>query len=141
MNKKREENFSKIRETEDLIAYLDNTTRRLENRNNLYHYTSLDRVVKIFESRKWHLGNADCMNDRLEYINGDPLLWKNIFFASFMTDVKENIGMWSMYGQPWERGVMLTIPKKTVLKWIKSIDVIHEISCVDYQPTGRTINK
>ena len=46
------------------------------------------------------------MNDQLEFSNGDKERWKNIFFASFMMDMKESIGMWSMYSQPWESGVL-----------------------------------
>jgi hypothetical protein len=64
----------------------------------------------------------------------------NIFFACFMTDVQENIGMWSMYGQPWEDGVLLRIPKKNVVEWVKDIKTIHEISCVNFEPTGKKIN-
>ena len=80
------------------------------------------------------------MNDRLEYENGDLSRWQNIFFACFMTDVQENIGMWSMYGQPWEDGVLLRIPKKNVVEWVKDIKTIHEISCVNFEPTGKKIN-
>lgn len=137
---KRETDFSKITKIDDLILYLNDSTKRLKNRNYLYHYTKLDRVVDIFEGRKWHLGSAACMNDRLEYKNGEPSFWKNIFFACFMTEVKENIGMWSMYAQPWEDGVLITIPKKIVIDWIKNIDKIYEISCYDFKPTGKIIN-
>ncbi len=135
----RETDFSKITKVEDLISYLDDTSKRLENRSHLYHYTKLSRVIDIYEGKKWHLGNAGCMNDRLEYTNGDAEIWKNLFFACFMTDVKESIGMWSMYAQPWEDGVLITIPKKAVLNWIKTVKTIHEISCVDFKPTGRTL--
>lgn len=139
IDSKRETDFSKITNVEDLIAYLNDSSKRLENRNYFYHYTKLNRVIDIYEGKKWHLGNANCMNDRLEYENGDHRRWKNIFFACFMTDVKESIGMWSMYAQPWEDGVLITIPKKAVQTWIKNIKTIYEISCVDFKPTGRTI--
>lgn len=132
--------FDDISDERDLIAYLDDANKRLENRNYLYHYTKLSRVVDIYEGKKWHLGNANCMNDRLEYTNGDCHRWKNIFYACFMTDVKESIGMWSMYAQPWEEGVLITIPKKSVQSWVKNIKTIHEISCADFTLTGRTID-
>lgn len=61
------------------------------------------------------------------------------FFTSFMTDTKESIGMWSMYGQPWKDGVLLTLPKKTVSNWIKNVKELYEISCDNYQPTGRIL--
>ena len=40
------------------------------------------------------------------------------------TDVKENIGMWSMYAQPWEEGVLVRLHKKVVKEWIRNIDKI-----------------
>lgn len=131
--------FSKISTSAELIEYLDDATRRLDKRKYLYHYTKIENVVKIFAGRKWHLGNARCMNDILEFSNGDTGRWENIFFASFMTDAKESIGMWSMYAQPWEDGVLITIPKKTVRDWIKNTTEIEEISCTDFKPTGKKL--
>jgi hypothetical protein len=136
---KRETAFSKIISINDLIAYLDDHSSRLKNREYLYHYTTLNKAIDIFKGKLWHLGNAKYMNDQLEYSNGDKDRWKNIFFASFMTDVKENIGMWSMYSQPWEDGVLLMIPKGEVQNWIKNVDEIFEISCKDYKPTGKSV--
>lgn len=135
----RETDFSKITSIDDLIAYLDDAQLRLKYRKYFYHYTKLDNVIKIFKSRTWHLGNAKHMNDLLEYGNGDKERWGNIFFSSFMTDVKESIGMWSMYSQPWEKGILLVIPKKEVQNWIKNVDEILEISCKDYKPTGKSV--
>lgn len=136
---KRETIFSKITSVDDMIAYLDDDSSRLENREYFYHYTKIDNVVKTFISKKWHLGNAQSMNDKLEYSNGDKERWNNIFFASFMTDAKESIGMWSMYAQPWKDGVSIAIPRKEVRKWIKSVTEIEEISCSDFKPTGKKV--
>lgn len=122
-----------------MIAYLDDDSSRLENREYLYHYTKLQRVIDIFVGKRWHLGNAGCMNDQLEYSNGDKARWENTFFASFMTDAKESIGMWSMYAQPWENGVLITIPKKAVRDWIKNTTEIEEISCNGFKPTGKKL--
>lgn len=77
--KKKVTNFSKIDSVEDLIAYLDDDSARLDNRSFLYHYTILGNVIKIIMSKKWHLANARNMNDRLEFDNGDNERWKNIF--------------------------------------------------------------
>lgn len=128
-----------INETQ-LVEYLDNINDRLKNRDYFYHYTKLDKFINIFETKKWFLCDANCMNDRLEYENGDIHIWKNLFFTCFMTDVQENIGMWSMYGQPWKEGVLLRIPKKNVVDWVNGVKTIHEISCEDNKPTGKKIS-
>lgn len=120
-----------------LVDYLTNSARRLENSNYIYHYTTLPVVINMLRSSTWHLGNAKYMNDQLEYKNGDPLKWKNIFFSSFMTEDKESIGMWSMYAQPWETGIKITIPSKIARKWINNITNIKEVSIKDFELTER----
>lgn len=131
--------FSEISTVEGLIKYLDNDAERLKNRDFLYHYTTLKRVIEIYAGKRWHLANAKYMNDMVEFQNGDKGRWENIFFASFMTDVKESIGMWSMYAQPWRDGVLLSIPKEKARKWIKNVKEFHEISTSSHQPTGKRI--
>ena len=131
--------FESITDTDKLVKYLDDSSNRLRNADSLHHYTTLSRAIQIIKSGYWHLGTAEFMNDRVEYELGHSQYWKNLFFCSFMSDVKESIAMWSMYSQPWKDGVKISIPKKTVMKWIKDINEIVEISTETYQPTGRTI--
>ena len=138
-SKKKTKKFEDITKVADLIAYLDSFGPRLSITENLYHYTTLENAVKIIQGQKWHLVSAKDMNDRREYRNGDDKRWDNLFFASFMREDKESIGMWSMYSQPWRKGVKISIPKETFKQWVGEISVIHEISKINYQPTGRSI--
>ena len=131
--------FEDITKDVQLIEYLDSVNDRLKNRKYIYHYTTVEKCIKMFLSRVWFLSNAKDMNDQLEFKNGDGSRWENIFFASFMSDVDESIGMWSMYSQPWRDGVQIAIPVDIAKKWINNITVIREISCDNYQPTGREI--
>jgi hypothetical protein len=131
--------FSQIETPEELVEYLDDVKSRLKNAKFLYHYTTLSNAISIFQSHSWHLFRAEDMNDLVEFNSGDKERWRNIFFASFMSDSKESIGMWSMYSQPWQEGVKISIPKNTMFQWIRNIDEIIEISKNNYQPTGRKI--
>ncbi len=131
--------FSDINTVKELKLYLDDDAARLKSSPSLYHYTSISNVIAMIQSGTWHLGNAYNMNDKLEYNNGDPEQWKNLFFSCFMCEDKESIGMWSMYAQPWEKGVKIAIPRAEVRKWITSTTELREISIVDYKPTGRVI--
>lgn len=63
----------------------------------------------------------------LEYQHGDSERWKRIYFASFMMDSKESIGMWSMYAQPWETGVKIAFPISAVKKWVKDTDFLFAL--------------
>lgn len=127
--------FESITETDKLLKYLDDSSSRLKNTEFLHHYTTLSKALQIIKSGYWHLGSAKSMNDKVEYEHGDLQHWDNLFFCSFMSDVKESIAMWSMYSQPWMQGVKLSIPKKMFIKWIKEIEELVEISTVTYQPT------
>ena len=64
------------------------------------------------------------MNDGLELSHASGFLWDKIFFASFMIEPKESIAMWSMYAQPWEKGVMIKIPVEQFKAWVNSILLI-----------------
>lgn len=131
--------FSKIQKEEQLIEYLDDINQRLKERKFIYHYTTINRFFDIYESKLWFLSNPKCMNDQLEYKNNDAKKARNLFFASFMADSVESIGMWSMYSQPWENGVQLAIPVNVAKKWVKSITNIRVISCENNKPIGKVI--
>jgi len=136
-NEKNITQFSEIETAKDLIGYLESARRR-ETTKFLHHYTSLDVAVNIIHKQQWHLCSAKSMNDLLEFSSGDILLWKDKLFSSFMGEDNESIAMWSMYGQPWETGVKISIPTGVVHRWIKNIDTLNEISTSSYSPTGRT---
>lgn len=130
--------FANITDVEDLTSYLDDSVSRLKNSLFLHHYTTVDNFVKMIKSNSLHLANAKNMNDNLEYKNGDEDRWKNIFFSSFMAEEKESIGMWSMYGQPWEKGVKVSIPSKVIREWIR---VTKQLNVVEnYINTNKLIN-
>lgn len=131
--------FKDISNPTELVRYLCDDTRRLSNSEYIYHYTTLSSTIKIIGNERWHLANAANMNDTLEYQNGDKARWPNIFFSSFMTEDKESIGMWSMYAQPWEKGVKIAIPSTIARSWIHGIKEIEEISILSYAPSGEKV--
>lgn len=81
--------FSDIQTAEDLKLYLDDTANRLRSSPYLYHYTTVSNVIKMIQGRTWHLGNAAGMNDNLEYKNGDPLRWNNLFSVALCAKIKK----------------------------------------------------
>ena len=90
------------------------------------HYTSYDIAKKIISSRKIHLSNPASMNDGLEF-SSPKMDCSKIYFASFSIERSENIGMWSMYGQPWENGIKISIPKKIFSSWVGNIKSVYHI--------------
>lgn len=90
------------------------------------HYTTIDAVKGIFNEKLWYLGSPRKMNDGLELSSFDDRRWNNVFFCSLLNDVCESIAMWSMYAQPWEKGVMIKIPMSTLKEWITGNPEIYE---------------
>ena len=122
-------NFSKIEDAENLKQYL-RKSERLTYTTSLIHYTKLENLIKIIESGYWILKTPDKMNDKIEeeyWLETAPAKLNSMFFASFMKENKENIGMWIMYGQPWDDGISISIPKKNFQHWIKNVDRLYRV--------------
>ena len=116
--------FSKISTPEQLIEYLS-SSKRIGTGKSVYHYTHIGAILSIIKSGYWIIKSPEGMNDSLEYQNWNADDWKNVFFASFMLEQKESIGMWSMYAQPWERGIKIAIDGVAFKKWIRGIKEIY----------------
>ena len=128
-NMNRQTNFKKIEEADQLIDYLRDSSNRLRNISSkpcvLQHYTSLKSILSIIESGFWYIGNPHNMNDGLEYDHASRKAWNNKFFASFMSEQTESLAMWSMYAQPWEVGVKVSIPSNDFKRWIRETNEIY----------------
>ena len=131
--------FKDLRTAEELVNYLDAQSKRLENSPYLFQYTRLSSLVAMVKNKKWHLCNAEGMNDVLEYRDGDKKIWDNLFFTCFMGEDTESIGMWSMYAQPWEDGVKIGLPQNKLRVLARSIKTIYEVNPMNYELTGRSI--
>lgn len=131
--------FEAITNPSELITYLDANVR-LKDSKFLYQYTSISALISMIRNKTMHLGNAKYMNDQLEYENGDAKVWSNLFFSCFMMEEDENIGMWSMYAQPWRDGVKIAIPKEVLRQWVSEVHEITVISQETKQATGQIID-
>ncbi|XME01961.1 DUF2971 domain-containing protein [Lachnospiraceae bacterium C1.1] len=120
--------FDKIDNPIKLIQFLTDKNKIIRIPDKFVsHYTSFNNLKNILSSKKWYVGNPQKMNDGLEY-KANAMDFKNLFFASFSLETGENIAMWSMYGQPWENGVKISIPKKIFLKWKDQISKIYSVN-------------
>lgn len=123
--------FCDANETHELIDALNEYTNYLKNTtsgttNYVYHYTKEKSVIDILKNAKWRFGNPKNMNDGLEanYLKCSNI--DSLFFASFLSDGEENLGMWSMYAQPWSRGIIIKIPFEILKKWRNTIVNIYD---------------
>ena len=125
--------FKDIRTADELVSYLDNAIKNISNDQKLCQYTSLNSVLGIIKSKYWYLGSPKNMNDGLELQYGLDKR-EDIFFGSFMIEQKESIAMWSMYAQPWEDGVMISIPADKFKEWVKNIKKVYSADVSTKKP-------
>ena len=133
--------FSKLETPLELANYLSSREKILQSRSGdlVSHYTSVDNLEKILTSKTLYLSNPANMNDGLEFETSAN--YSHLFFSSFSLESSENIGMWSMYGQPWNEGVRISIPKKDFLNWQKSINCIYEVDLHTKKITSRVFTE
>ncbi len=122
----------------ELVEYLS-ASKRFENTSQVFHYTSLSSILNIIKSGYWIVKSPEKMNDKFEYQNWEQKCWHNIFFISFMMEQKENIGMWSLYAQPWESGVKVAIDKIAFNKWIRKTKEVYDANPDTYEVYDKTV--
>ncbi len=120
--------FEIISNPVELIQFLSSSEKiRGLSEEYVSHYTRVETLKNILNGQSFYLNNPRNMNDGLEF-KCESFDCTNLFFTSFSLENSENMGMWSMYGQPWNQGVRISIPRKNFIKWI---DSISEVKLVD----------
>lgn len=125
--------FKYINNEDDLRAYLT-SSKRINNENSVCQYTNVSAACKIITSGYWYLGNPRNMNDAVEYHQFNESFWNSVFFSSFMIEKAESIGMWSMYAQPWEDGVMISIPGNCFKQWARDLKDVYYANPMTKEP-------
>lgn len=81
----------------------------------IYHYTSVQSLALILESRKIRFSRIDSLDD-IKEIDGLPDRFKKMAFVSCWTeDDQENISLWSLYTQM--KGVRISLPQDMFNKY------------------------
>lgn len=115
--------FSEITKPEEMLSFLQDMDRIQSD--YVYQYTRLEAVERIFEGRRWKLNKPENMNDRYEYDKFDGY-WHGRYFSCFMDTKNESVAMWTMYGQPWEDGIRIGIPRRKFKEWIREANNIED---------------
>lgn len=90
------------------------------NIEKVNHYTSIESLDKILESKKNRFGRFDLTDDQTENQGVPEVLKNNYFISCWSSESREMIPQWSMYAQ---NGIRIELP----LKWY----IKHEIPVKD----------
>jgi len=98
----------------------------LSNPEHLYHYTSIEGLAHILESKQIRFSRLDLLDDVTEGQSKDPVDWRKYFFVSCWTaDSEESIPLWSMY-TPDMAGVRLKLPTEMFKMHILNLEDIPD---------------
>ncbi len=119
--------FNEIENPIEMVRYLT-SKKKINELSEKYvsHYTNYEVAKKIIDGKMFQLSNPANMNDGLEF-SSPKMDCSKLYFASFSIEDSENIGMWSMYGQPWEDGIKISIPKKIFVSWAEKIQRVFYV--------------
>ena len=87
--------FSDLKTPEELREYLSSPFSHV--RKSVFHYTSLDVLVKIILGKRFKMSRFETSNDVIECDFVKPEI-KAKRYICFMGTMIENFGMWAMYG-------------------------------------------
>ncbi|HCQ9880185.1 TPA: DUF2971 domain-containing protein [Acinetobacter baumannii] len=82
----------------------------------IHHYTSINTLALILETKKIRFTRLDCFDDMLEAKSIQGIDFGNRLFASCWTKAEESIPQWYMYGTQLS-GVRLSFPPDDLFTW------------------------
>lgn len=109
----------------------------------LYHYTSIEGLAHILESRQIRFSRLDLLDDIAEGQSQDAVDWRKFFFVSCWTsDEEESIPLWNLY-TPDMRGVRIKLPADLFKKFLidpSEVPSFIHIADTSGAPEGARIN-
>jgi len=116
--------YENIKTIDELILFLDN---RSTSKTFIYQYTNIEALEGILKNKFLVLGNVMNMNDLYEYKLSKATLRKRSYISCFSRDDNENIAMWAMYGNPWNKGVRIGFKSTYLKKLLKSTTEVYKV--------------
>lgn len=104
----------------------------------LYHYTDIESLEKILESKTIRFNNLKNLDDSLEDINFDVDFSKSTFVSCWTNDANESIPLWHMYSKRLS-GIRLGIQSDMFLTVSgKGIPRIERVSNIEHIKANET---
>lgn len=99
---------------EGLLKMLRESARK--HKNGLLHYTTMPAFKSMIDSGKVYFSLLQSSNDKNECKD-------NRHYMMCLTYGKEeNIGLWGIYGVPWEKSIRLKFPNREIMDWLESAE-------------------
>lgn len=122
--------FKKCRTANDIISFFKDENRAFRH-TYYYHYTSLENINSILESKELWLSQLSFSANDIAERERYKKLGKNIFSACFSTGTSESLPLWYLYSGIDGGGARLELKKKSFEKLVEN-DL--EVLLVDTEP-------
>lgn len=116
--------FENVKTIDELVVFLED---RAVSTNYIYQYTNIEALAGILKNKFLVLGNVMNMNDLYEYKLSKATLRNRSYISCFSRDDNENIAMWAMYGNPWNKGIKLGFKSKLLRTLIKNTTEVYRV--------------
>lgn len=97
---------------------------RAERHSYYYHYTSIDALKSMLQSKTLRLSHITKLNDLTEGFNHNNDL-KNLYVGSFSFSSHESVALWSIYNSSLNKAIRIKFTKASILKTIKNTVCCH----------------
>lgn len=98
---------------------------RAERHSYYYHYTSIDALKSMLQSKTLRLSHITKLNDLTEGFNHNNDL-KNLYVGSFSFSSHESVALWSIYNSSLNKAIRIKFTKASILKTIKNTVCCHD---------------
>jgi hypothetical protein len=116
--------FENIKTIDELILFLED---RAVSSDYIYQYTNLEALEGKLKNKFLVLGNVMNMNDLYEYKLSKATLRNRSYISCFSRDDNENIAMWAMYGNPWNKGVRIGFKSRSLRNLLKHTSEVYRV--------------
>jgi hypothetical protein len=116
--------YENIKTIDELLLFLDD---RATSKSYIYQYTNIESLEGILKNKFLVLGNVMNMNDLYEYKLSKATLRKRSYISCFSRDDNENIAMWAMYGNPWNKGIRIGFKSSSLRKLLKNTTEVYKV--------------
>lgn len=113
---------------QDVFEILQYSNDKAKHHQAYHHYTDMESLIKIIESRSFLASTGFNMNDQLELSSGMKSKWETLYFTSFSYG-SESIAMWGLYCFPRESAVRISLPNKVMNSWVETLKIKTDIRC------------
>ena len=124
--------FKELDSLDSVKAFLD---LRAKKHSNYYHYTTINALQSMLQSKKLHLSQGKTMNDLLEIKKIASETWDRLYVASFSFSTNESAALWHIYGNPLNQAICIRFSPSAIRNVLAQLKASGQCQAVNTTQT------